>query len=182
MSTYVSQAVLLVDGYNIIGLWPRLREKRDRDELETARRELIEVLVNYSAVQDFEARLVFDAHYRDTPGVKEIITKNLSVHYTDFGQTADTYIEKSCASLRYELRSLKRRMIVATSDRAQQLTVVGYGAEWMSAEQLAADVECAARRSERRHKSRKQNSSRFLASSLDPESQKRLAQLRMGLH
>jgi predicted RNA-binding protein with PIN domain len=107
MSTYVSQAVLLVDGYNIIGLWPRLREKRDRDELETARRELIEVLVNYSAVQDFEARLVFDAHYRDTPGVKEIITKNLSVHYTDFGQTADTYIEKSCASLRYELRSVK---------------------------------------------------------------------------
>jgi len=184
MSTYVSQAVLLVDGYNIIGLWPRLREKRDRDELETARRELIEVLVNYSAVQDFEARLVFDAHYRDTPGVKEIITKNLSVHYTDFGQTADTYIEKSCASLRYELRSVKGkgRMIVATSDRAQQLTVVGYGAEWMSAEQLAADVEATARRSERQHKSRKQNSSRFLASSLDPESQQRLAKLRMGLH
>jgi len=184
MSTYVSQAVLLVDGYNIIGLWPRLREKRDRDELETARRELIEVLVNYSAVQDFEARLVFDAHYRDTPGVKEIITKNLSVYYTDFGQTADTYIEKCCASLRYELLSVKgkSRMIVATSDRAQQLTVVGYGAEWMSAEQLAADVEATARRSERQHKSRKHNSSRFLANSLDPESQKRLAKLRMGLH
>src|SRR6476469_53560 len=183
MSLYVSQAVLLVDGYNIIGLWPRLREKRDRDELETARRELIEVLVNYSAVQDFEARLVFDAHYRDTPGVKEIITKHLSVHYTDVGQTADTYIEKSCASLRYELRVKgKGRMIVATSDRAQQLTVVGYGAEWMSAEQLAADVESTARRSERRHKSRKQNSSPLLASSLDPESQQRLGKLRMGLH
>jgi uncharacterized protein len=182
MSPYVSQAVLLVDGYNIIGLWPRLREKRDRDELETARRELIEVLVNYSAVQDFEARLVFDAQYRDTPSVKEIITKNLSVHYTDFGQTADTYIEKSCANLRYELRSLKRRMIVATSDRAQQLTVVGYGAEWMSADQLAADVESAARRSERQQKSRKQTASRFLASSLDAESQQRLAKLRMGLH
>jgi uncharacterized protein len=182
MSPYVSQAVLFVDGYNIIGLWPRLREKRDRDELETARRELIEVLVNYSAVQDFEARLVFDAQYRDTPSVKESITKNLSVYYTDFGQTADTYIEKSCANLRYELRSLKRRMIVATSDRAQQLTVVGYGAEWMSADQLAADVESAARRSERQHKSRKQTSSRFLANSLDAESQKRLAKLRMGLH
>jgi len=183
MSTYISQAVLLVDGYNMIGLWPRLREKRDRDELETARRELIEVLVNYSAVQDFEARLVFDAHYRDTPSVKEIITKHLSVHYTEFGQTADTYIEKSCANLRYELRSRsgKGRMIVATSDRAQQLTVVGYGAEWMSADQLAADVESTARRSERLHKSRKQTSSRFLASSLDPESQKRLARLRMGL-
>jgi uncharacterized protein len=182
MSPYVSQAVLLVDGYNIIGLWPRLREKRDRDELETARRELIEVLVNYSAVQDFEARLVFDAQYRDTPSVKEIITKNLSVHYTDFGQTADTYIEKSCANLRYELRSLKRRMIVATSDRAQQLTVVGYGAEWMSADQLAADVESTARRSERQQKSRKQTASRFLANSLDAESQQRLAKLRMGLH
>lgn len=182
MSPYVSQAILLVDGYNIIGLWPKLREKRDRNELETARRELIEILVNYSAVRDFEARLVFDAQYRETPGAKEIITKNLSVHYTDFGQTADTYIEKSCANLRSSMRYLKRRTIVATSDRAQQLTVVGYGAEWMSADRLAADVECAACRTQRQQKSRKQHSSRFLAHALDAESQQRLAKLRMGLH
>lgn len=182
MSPYVPQAILFVDGYNIIGLWPRLRQKRDRNELETARRDLIEILVNYSAVRDYEARLVFDAYCRDTPSVKEIITKNLSVHYTDFGQTADTYIEKSCANLRSEMRYLKRRTIVATSDRAQQLTVVGYGAEWMSADRLAADVECATCSSQRRHKSRKHNSGRFLANSLDAESQQRLAKLRMGLH
>ena len=176
-----SQAVLLVDGYNIIGLWPRLRDKRDRDGLETARRELIEELVNYSALVGLDARLVFDAYYQDTPCVKEIITKNLSVYYTEFGQTADTFIEKSCAVLRYELRSLKQRLIVATSDRAQQLTVVGYGAEWLSAHQLAQEVESTFRQSQRRHKSQKQTSGRFLASSLNPEAQKRLAQLRMGL-
>ena len=73
-------------------------------------------------------------------------------------------------------------MIVATSDRAQQLTVVGYGAEWMSAEQLAADVESTARRSERQHKSRKHNSSRFLAVPSIQNAQQRLAKLRMGLH
>ncbi|WP_449420130.1 NYN domain-containing protein [Phormidium nigroviride] len=181
MSASLSQAVLLVDGYNMIGLWPRLSDKRDRDGLEMARRHLIEELVNYSAFLGLDARLVFDAYYQDTPCVKEIITKNLSVYYTEFGQTADTYIEKSCAVLRYELRSLKRRLIVATSDRAQQLTVVGYGAEWMSALQLARDVESTCRQREGRHNPRKQSSSRFLASSLNAESQKRLAQLRMGL-
>jgi len=182
MSASLSQAVLLIDGYNIIGLWPRLRDKRDRDGLEMARRHLIEDLVNYSAFLGLDARLVFDAYYQDTPCVKEVITKNLSVYYTEFGQTADTYIEKSCAVLRYELRSLKRRLIVATSDRDQQLTVVGYGAEWMSALQLASDMESTFRQCERLNKTGKKTSGRFLANSLNAESQKRLAQMRMGLN
>lgn len=177
----LSGAILLVDGYNMIGLWPRLRQKRDVDGLETARRILIEALINYSAFHGLDARLVFDAHYRDTRSVKETVTKNLSVYYTDFGQTADTYIEKLCAGLRQEFRLEKRRFIVATSDRAQQLTVVGYGAEWMSAEQLAREVEVTTHQRQRQHKPSKPSSGRFLANALDAESQQRLAMLRKGL-
>jgi uncharacterized protein len=44
MSPSKPQAVLLVDGYNIIGNWPSLVQKRDRDCLEAARRDLSETL------------------------------------------------------------------------------------------------------------------------------------------
>lgn len=173
-------AILLVDGYNIIGCWPKLLLTRDRAGLEAARWELVEALTSYSAFQGFDTKLVFDAQYRDSPGNWEIITENLAVYYTDFGQTADTYIEKACATLRSEIRLSQQRLIVATSDRAQQLTVTGYGAEWMSAQKLACEVETAAQRVLRQNKPRKHPSGRFLANSLDAKSRQRLAELRHG--
>lgn len=174
-------AVLLVDGYNIIGSWQKLLYIRDRNGLEAARNELVESLIGYSAYQGYDTQVVFDAYYRDCPGNAEVITSNLSVYYTDFGQTADTYIEKACASVRHDLRQFQRRLIVATSDRAQQLTVTGYGAELMSADQLACDVELSYQRVRRKQKPRNQSPSRFLFSSLDAEAQKRLARMRHGL-
>ena len=180
MSHPLRQTILLVDGYNVIGLWPRIREVCNFHGLETARRDLIEALVNYSASEDLNTQIVFDSQYQYTPTTKEIITEQLSVHYTEFGQTADTYIEKACANLRQEINLSRSRLIVATSDRDQKLTVIGYGAEWMSSQQLAHDVESVANNVRSKCQRRKRSSSRFLASYLDPESQKRLAELRMG--
>lgn len=180
MTPLPPSAVLLVDGYNIIGSWNKLIVTRDRNGLEAARWELIEALTSYSAFGGFDTRLVFDSHYRDTPSTSEVITENLSVYYTDFGQTADTFIEKSCAVLRHELVALRRRLIVATSDKAQKLTVIGYGAQWMSAPQLAYEIESMAQRLRRKHQPRKQPRSRFLVNSLDDKARERLTQLRMG--
>jgi hypothetical protein len=174
------QALLLVDGYNIVGAWHDLKKVRDRQGLEEARRRLIDTLTGYSAYQGFDTQVVFDAQFRDTPNNREVITGHLSVHYTDFGQTADTYIEKTCADFRHDIRKFKQRLIVATSDRAQQLTVIGYGAEWMSAEQLANDVEFIARRVQRKLKPEKKSAGRMLMHSLDPEAQKKLTQMRFG--
>jgi hypothetical protein len=174
------QAVLLVDGYNVIGSWSNLKETRDRYGLEPARQELIEALINYSAVQGYETQVVFDAHSQNTPYCREALTDYLSVCYTDFAQTADTYIEKFCASFRCNLCLPSRRLIVATSDRAQQLTVVGYGAEWMSSQQLASDVEFTARRTRRKQRPQKPSRGRFLFNSLNAEAQQRLAEWRKG--
>jgi predicted RNA-binding protein with PIN domain len=173
-------AILLVDGYNVVGAWHELKQVRDRQGLEEARRHLIEALIGYSAFQGFETQIVFDAQYQDTPNNREVITRHLCVHYTDFGQTADTFIEKTCADFRSDIRKFKQRLIVATSDRAQQLTVVGFGAEWMSAEQLANDVEFVTRRVQRQLKTSKKPSGRFLMHSLDPIAQQRLSKLRFG--
>jgi predicted RNA-binding protein with PIN domain len=175
------QAVLLVDGYNIIGAWPCLKKTRDHSGLEAARGELVEAMTSYSAFQAYDTQIVFDAHYQNTSSNREVITELVSVHYTDFGQTADTYIEKICASLRPQITQTRiSRVIVATSDRAQQLTVQGYGAEWLSAQQLCWEVEATVCRVRKKYQPRKQSSSRFLASAIDAKARQRLAELRMG--
>jgi predicted RNA-binding protein with PIN domain len=182
---YVSspQAILLVDGYNIVGAWHYLKKTRDADSLEAARWQLIEALINYSAFKDFTTQIVFDAQYQQTSSNQEIKTENLLVHYTNFGETADTYIEKVCASYfrQYLHKSQLSRLIVATSDRTQQLMVTGYGAEWMSAQQLGYEVESASHQARCQHKPRKHSSGRFLANSIDAKARQRLAQLRLGV-
>ncbi|MBR8840617.1 MAG: NYN domain-containing protein [Stigonema ocellatum SAG 48.90 = DSM 106950] len=176
------QAVLLVDGYNIIGAWSCLKKTRDTAGLEAARWELVETLTSYTAFQGYITQIVFDAQYQNTSSNKEVVTELLSVYYTDFGQTADTYIEKSCASLRLQIaKSEISRVIVATSDRLQQLMVQGYGAEWLSAHQFCYQVEATVSRTRYNYQPKKQAKSRFLANSIDPKARQRLAELRMGL-
>lgn len=180
MSLGLPQAVLLVDGYNVVGQWHELKLVRDREGLEESRRQLIEILTNYSAFHDFDTRIIFDAQYREDSGAREVITRNLSVHFTQFGQTADSYIEKACAAFRNDIRKFHQRLIVATNDRAQQLTVIGYGAEWLSTERLAHEVAAVVRRVRHRQKPKKQTTTRLLGHSLHPDAKKRLSDLRFG--
>jgi uncharacterized protein len=133
------EVILLVDGYNVIGAWKDLYpneetplQQTNGEELEVARNKLIEQLINFSSFEGYFTTVVFDAHNRDTPSVTEVLTPNVSIYYTEYKETADTYIEKFCAGHRTDVR-LKTRVLVATSDRAQQLTVGGFGAEWISA-------------------------------------------------
>ncbi|MDR9404976.1 MAG: NYN domain-containing protein [Halothece sp. Uz-M2-17] len=176
----IAPPVLLVDGYNIIGAWSELKSLRDRD-LEAARDRLVDTLINYTASKGYQTQVVFDAHFQSTPKFRETPTTNVSVYYTAYGETADTYIEKFCASNSRQGRVIQQRVIVATSDRAQQLTVSGYGAEWLSAQQLAHDVMGAKRKIKNKQRSRAQPQGRFLMNALDPKAQKQLSKLRHGL-
>ena len=171
---------LLVDGYNAIGTWSKLAKIRDRDGLEVARQALSEALIDYSAFQGFETKVVFDAQYRAASGSCEMITQNLSICFTHFGQTADTYIEKACARWRYEAQKFQQRLIVATSDRAQQLTAIGYGAECMTAQHLENEVKATARQIQRKQRSHRSPKGRFLGNLLDAQVAEQLAKLRMG--
>lgn len=182
MPASTPQALLLVDGYNVIGAWHGLKQTRDRYGLEEARRELVDALAGYSAYQNFDTHVVFDSQYQETPGRREILTGNICICYTDYRQTADTYIERACALFRKDIRKFDLRLIVATSDRAQQLTVVGYGAECMSAEKLQSEVELAALRVQRKQQKAQKGRSpkRFLSNAIDPAARQRLAQMRLG--
>jgi uncharacterized protein len=175
------EVILLVDGYNVIGAWKDLYPNEETplqqthgEELEVARNKLIEQLINFSSFEGYFTTVVFDAHNRDTPSVTEVLTPNVSIYYTEYKETADTYIEKFCAAHRTDTR-LKTRVLVATSDRAQQLTVGGFGAEWISSLQLVNNIESSSRKSrdaafgKKNHK--KGTGTGRLFNSLDAESQ-----------
>ncbi len=175
------EVILLVDGYNVIGAWKDLYpneetplQQTNGEELEVARNKLIEQLINFSSFEGYFTTVVFDAHNRDTPSVTEVLTPNVSIYYTEYKETADTYIEKFCAGHRTDVR-LKTRVLVATSDRAQQLTVGGFGAEWISALQLVNNIESSSRKSRDaafgKKKQKKGNGTGRLFNSLDAESQ-----------
>lgn len=181
METVSEQPILLVDGYNILGVWSQYQTGcapaeifENIQELETARLHLSDALASYSAFQGYQARVVFDAQNRQEKGICEPFTDALDIYYTDYGQTADTYIELYCAKARSQLA----RIIVATSDRAQQLTVMGYGAEWMSALQLVKEMAATTTQIRSKQNSKKRSPSRLLAHSLDPEAKRKLEQLR----
>lgn len=173
-------ALLLVDGYNMIGAWPDLTHLRDRHGLESARRQLVESLLGFTVARDYRTEVVFDAHYQPTQANREAITSYFSVYFTDYQQTADTYIELLCARWRSEARQRHPQIIVATSDRSHQQTVRGYGANWMSAQQLQTEVSLAASQLNRRRSDRTKSTGRFLVNGLDPSAQQRLAELRFG--
>ncbi|YAI81701.1 MAG: NYN domain-containing protein [cyanobacterium endosymbiont of Rhopalodia sterrenbergii] len=172
--------LLLIDGYNIIGNWNSLKKTRDCHGLEQARRELVESLVNYIAHSGYQAQVVFDSQYRKTPSSLEKYSPNLSIHFTAWAQTADTYIEKVCASFFHKTSPTPPRLIVATSDRDQRLTVVGYGAEWMSAQHLANEINLSTHQVRRKQRPRKRSQGRFLFNCLDAKSQARLTQWQQG--
>ncbi len=184
------EVILLVDGYNVIGAWKDLYPNEETplqqtsgEELEVARNRLIEQLINFSSFEGYFTTVVFDAHNRDTPAVSEILTPNVSTYYTEYKETADTYIEKFCAGHRTDTR-LKTRVLVATSDRAQQLTVGGYGAEWISALQLVNNIESSSRKSRDaafgKKKQPKGNGTGRLFNSLNAESQAMLSAMVHG--
>ncbi|ELR99060.1 NYN domain-containing protein [Gloeocapsa sp. PCC 73106] len=180
MSVSSAQALLLVDGYNIIGAWEKLQKIRDRDGLEFARRDLISLVIDYTAYQGFKTEIVFDSHFQKTPNQKEEYSPTVSVHYTAFAQTADTYIERVCAAFSRSHQSVARRLIVATSDRAQRLTAIGYGAECFSAEKFQKEIESSASQIRRKNSRQSQTRGRFLVNHLDPKTQAALFEWRQG--
>ncbi len=176
MATLLSSPLLLVDGYNIIGAWPSLTKVRDSDGFELARRELIEILLNYTAHKGYSTRIVFDAHFQKQPASCEQHTPYLAVHYTDWMQDADTYIEKFCATWSRQIAPTCQRVMVATSDYAQRLTVQGYGAEWISAQQLATEVQLSYQTLRRKQPASPKGRRQLLFNRLNPRTQQQLTQ------
>ena len=128
---------LLVDGYNIIFAWDELKAVA-RDNVDAARKNLMDILSNYQGFRKCEIILVFDA-YR-VPHNNGDISRyhNIQVVYTREAETADAYIERAT----YEIGK-QYRVRLATSDNAEQLIILGHGALRLSADAFHQEVEQA---------------------------------------
>ncbi|PAQ15167.1 hypothetical protein CD798_07870 [Bacillaceae bacterium SAOS 7] len=127
--------ILLVDGYNIIGDWPELRELKKHD-LASARDRLIERMAEYQGFTGSRVIVVFDAHFvKGTE--KKYRDSKIEVIFTKENETADERIEK----LAIELNHIKHQISVATSDFTEQWVIFAQGALRISARELLTEVK-----------------------------------------
>jgi predicted RNA-binding protein with PIN domain len=126
--------ILLVDGYNIIGAWPELRELKNKD-LAAARDLLIEKMAEYQAYTGMKVIVVFDAY--EVQGIeKKEKNYKVEVIFTKENETADERIEK----LSIKLNNRKTQIHVATSDYTEQWAIFGQGALRKSARELYIEM------------------------------------------
>lgn len=154
---------LLVDGYNIIFAWGDLKNFDQPYFLEESRENLIKTMCNYQGFKGCNLILVFDAHR--VKGNKGSIEKreNIFVVYTKEAETADNYIERVTSNLSKEY-SVK----VATSDRLEQIIIMGKGATRISATELKVDVNFVNRKVKNKIEERKAIKNNMLFDNLDP--------------
>ncbi|TCO75033.1 hypothetical protein EV214_110107 [Marinisporobacter balticus] len=126
----------MVDGYNIINAWSKLKEI-GKINLEEARDILIQELVDYKHYMGYHVTIVFDAQYVKGNDLKQYFIKGIEVIFTKEHQTADSYIEKKVESLTKDRKNVVR---VATSDWAEQQMVLGSGATRISARELKIEL------------------------------------------
>ena len=106
--------------------------------MDSAREALIEILSNYQGYKNCRVIVVFDA-YRIKGGERRFERhENIDVVYTKEAETADMYIEKTAHE-----KSGEYLVRVATSDRLEQLIIVGNGAFKISADEFRLEVEQA---------------------------------------
>ena len=125
---------LLIDGYNVIFAWEFLKDIAETS-LEMARDKLVDILLSYKAFKDIELIVVFDAYkVKNNHGSVEKI-HDLYVVYTKEAETADMYIEKTTHQL-----GKKHKVRVVSSDRLEQLIILGAGALRIPASAFLAEV------------------------------------------
>ncbi len=126
---------LLVDGYNIIFAWDELRDMA-RENLDSARLMLLDILCNFQGFEKCVVIAVFDAYrVKGNPGSTQRY-RNIHVVYTKEAETADTYIERATYAIARD-----HRVRVATSDSLEQMIILGHGAVKVSAPAFLEEVQ-----------------------------------------
>ncbi len=129
------EELLVIDGYNVIFAWEELKALA-KENIDSAREALIEIVRNYSGAEALPAVLVFDGYkLADNIGSSQSFEK-VTVVYTKEGETADTYIEKKI----YQEGSSKT-ITVVTSDKLVQMMASGDGAIRLSSREFLEEVQ-----------------------------------------
>lgn len=170
--------VLLVDGYNVCGYWPKLKKHFIKGRLDVARLKLIEELVEFSMIREVKVVAVFDALMSGLPTHKE---EFIGVDVVFSGETcADAWIEKEIVALREDGCP---KVWVVTSDHLQQHAAYGAGAFVWSSKALVSEIKASQKEVERMFQEQRSHSfqGRLLKHNLDSEVVDALKDLRNKL-
>jgi len=173
-------SVLIVDGYNVIHAWPRLKQAlRDRG-LEDARRLLVQMLGEYAAQTDAQVTVVFDAHARARDIDPTEVVDGVTVRYGTKTASADHVIERLASDA--ARRGDASDVVVATGDGLQRAMVAAMGVATLSPTALEAELDhvAAAVSSGSRRRRGEAAGARRVEHQLDPEVRRRLEALRRG--
>lgn len=171
---HTKKQYLLVDGYNIIFAWEDLNELA-KTNIDAARDKLMDILCNYQGFKKCELILVFDAYKIEGHPVEVIDYHNIHVVYTKEAETADQYIEK----LVHEI-GRKYEVTVATSDRLEQMIILGEGAKRLSAKDLEQEVLLVNEQIRKEHLQKQQTGKNYLFDQLDEEMAQYMEDIRLG--
>ncbi len=165
---------LLVDGYNIIFAWQELRELAEAD-IHAACDKLMDILSNYQGYKKCTLILVFDAYKLEGHAEEVFPYHNIHVVYTKEAETADQYIEKTVHRIGREYQ-----VTVATSDRLEQVIILGQGATRISALGLKEEIEEAARQLRQEWHEKRQSSRNYLFDHMPEEMADYMEEVRLG--
>lgn len=169
-----------IDGYNVIGAWSRLTKHRNRGDLETARRLLLEDVGEFAHLRDWECVAVFDACNTDREVNSDFTDHNVQIVFTGTS-TADTFIERAVF---IECERGSRPVYAVTSDAALQTFTSAKGAHRLSARLFVQELKAARRQLSLATQQNDHGStyaSKMLQSSVDEETRAKLFELRTSL-
>lgn len=126
--------VLIVDGYNVIGASEELNRIKLKD-IGQSRINLIEMLTEYQVFTGDRVIIVFDALYVCGQESKSKYN-GIEIIYTREEETADECIER----LIKDVKNVKNKVYVATSDYLEQRTIFSRGALRISSRELLIEI------------------------------------------
>lgn len=118
---------VIIDGYNQIFCWDAFK-KLDQKDIASARDQLIDWVSNYQGYRNCRVLLVFDAYRIKNSETRNYKRGGLEIIYTQYNQTADSYIEHIVSELKKEYQ-----LTVASSDGLIQNSILAQGCQRMSA-------------------------------------------------
>ena len=104
--------------------------------IDSARDKLLDILCDYQGSRGIEVIAVFDAYRVQGHWTEAIDYHNIHVVFTKEAETADQYIEKFAHE-----NGRKYKVMVATSDRLEQIIIRGQGCGLYSARDLQEEVK-----------------------------------------
>jgi uncharacterized protein len=153
--------LVIVDGYNIIYSWPRLKKHMLKGDMQRARELLIDDLENLRSLKGWRIEVVFDGTGRSSNigplgyhASKSRVTTadrtsnideskhGVRVVFTGRGIEADSYIQSRCVSAKQVTEGyITGSFIVATDDGMIRLAGQSAGALCMGAERFVEELK-----------------------------------------